>query len=87
MYKLTAILLLALSLALPAAARAKEPIRIGALYSVTGTMAISETSLKPVYIGQIRPDGQYDVIWQSNGSVTGDPWFDPVSAQSEEERQ
>ena len=42
---------------------------------------------KPVYIGQIRPDGQYDVIWQSNGSVTGDPWFDPVSAQSEEERQ
>ena len=137
MYKLTAILLLALSLALSAAARAKEPVRVGALYSVTGTMAISETSLrdallmlvkqqnqrwgvlgcpaevrnalpglevanlsgglakmhsnhhlsKPVYIGQIRPDGQYDVIWQSNGSVTGDPWFDPVSAQSEEERQ
>ena len=42
---------------------------------------------KPVYIGQIRPDGQYDVIWQSNGSVTGDPWFDPVSAHTEEERQ
>ena len=42
---------------------------------------------KPVYIGQNRPDGQYDVIWQSNGSVTGDPWFDPVSAHTEEERQ
>lgn len=42
---------------------------------------------KPVYIGQIRPDGQYDVIWQSNESVTGDPWFDPVSAHSEKEGQ
>lgn len=58
--------------------------------NLSGGRAIMQSNhhlSKPVYIGQIRPDGQYDVIWQSNGSVTGDPWFDPVSAQSEEERQ
>ena len=38
---------------------------------------------KPVYIGQVRSDGQYDVIWHSAGNVDGDPWFDPVSVQSD----
>jgi urea transport system substrate-binding protein len=34
---------------------------------------------KPVYIGEIQPGGQYDVIWQSAGNVGGDPWFELVS--------
>ena len=38
---------------------------------------------KPAYIGAIRPDGQYDVIWQSAESIRGDPWLDPVSQASE----
>ena len=58
MYKLTAILLLALSLAQPAAARVKEPIRIGALYSVTGTMAISEASLRDALVMLVEQQNQ-----------------------------
>jgi urea transport system substrate-binding protein len=34
---------------------------------------------KPVYIGEIRPDGQYNVIWHSTANVDGMPWFDPAS--------
>jgi urea transport system substrate-binding protein len=31
---------------------------------------------KPVYIGEIRPDGQFDVVWQTKGTVAGDAWSD-----------
>jgi urea transport system substrate-binding protein len=31
---------------------------------------------KPVYIGEIRPDGQFDVVWQTKGLVPGDAWSD-----------
>jgi hypothetical protein len=37
--------------------QAQEPVRVGVLYSQTGTMAISEVAL--------RADGKFDVIWQS----------------------
>jgi urea transport system substrate-binding protein len=29
---------------------------------------------KPVYIGQVRADGQFDVVWQSKGVVPGASW-------------
>ena len=29
---------------------------------------------KPVYIGQVRADGQFDVVWQSKGVVPGAAW-------------
>ncbi len=29
---------------------------------------------KPVYIGEIRGDGQFDVVWQTKGLVPGSPW-------------
>ncbi len=29
---------------------------------------------KPVYIGQVRADGQFDVVWKSNGVVPGESW-------------
>jgi ABC-type branched-subunit amino acid transport system substrate-binding protein len=35
---------------------------------------------KPVYIGEIRPDGQYNVMWHSAANVDGNPWFDPTSS-------
>ena len=38
---------------------------------------------KPVYIGRIQADGQYDVIWRSEGTIPGDPWFDPLSQMSD----
>jgi urea transport system substrate-binding protein len=29
---------------------------------------------KPVFIGEIRGDGQFDVVWQTKGLVAGSPW-------------
>jgi urea transport system substrate-binding protein len=31
---------------------------------------------KPVYIGEVRADGQFDVVWQTEGLVAGDAWSD-----------
>ena len=29
---------------------------------------------KPVYIGEVRGDGQFDVVWKTTGTVPGDAW-------------
>ena len=29
---------------------------------------------KPVLIGEIQADGQFDVVWQTPGLVVGDDW-------------
>ena len=31
---------------------------------------------KPVFIGEVRADGQFDVVWQTKGLVPGDAWSD-----------
>lgn len=31
---------------------------------------------KPVLIGEVRADGQFDVVWQTDGLVAGDAWSD-----------
>jgi urea transport system substrate-binding protein len=31
---------------------------------------------KPVLIGEVRGDGQFDVVWQTDGLVAGDAWSD-----------
>ena len=31
---------------------------------------------KPVLIGEIQDDGQFDVVWETNGLVVGDAWSD-----------
>src|ERR1700742_1650982 len=31
---------------------------------------------KPVYIGEVKADGQFNVVWKSNGTVPGDAWSD-----------
>jgi len=40
---------------------------------------------KPVYIGEVRADGQFDVVWKTDGTVPGDAWSDylPVSRETE----
>ncbi len=38
---------------------------------------------KPAYIGRVRPDGQYGIIWSSAASIPGDPWFDPSSREAD----
>jgi urea transport system substrate-binding protein len=35
---------------------------------------------KPVYIGEVRADGQFDVVWKTNGTVPGDAWSDYLAA-------
>jgi urea transport system substrate-binding protein len=29
---------------------------------------------KPVYIGEIQPNGQFDVVWQTEGPIRAQPW-------------
>jgi urea transport system substrate-binding protein len=31
---------------------------------------------KPVLIGEIQEDGQFDVVWETSGLVAGDAWSD-----------
>jgi urea transport system substrate-binding protein len=31
---------------------------------------------KPVFVGEVRADGQFDVVWKSKGLVPGDAWSD-----------
>jgi urea transport system substrate-binding protein len=31
---------------------------------------------KPVYIGEVRADVQFDVVWKTGGTVPGDAWSD-----------
>jgi urea transport system substrate-binding protein len=31
---------------------------------------------KPVYIGEVKADGQFNVVWKSTGPVPGDAWSD-----------
>ncbi len=40
---------------------------------------------KPVYIGEVRADGQFNVVWKTPGAVPGDAWSDflPVSKDTE----
>jgi len=42
----------------------------------TSTMMPNHHITKPVYIGEIQADGQFDVVWQTPGLVMGDEWSD-----------
>lgn len=52
------------------------------LHSLSGTMAISEMTLKDtVLIGEIRADGQFDIISETD-PVPGDAWTDYLPASA-----
>ena len=40
------------------------------------TMMPNHHITKPVLIGEIRDDGQFDVVWETPGTVVGDAWSD-----------
>ncbi|MCG7497393.1 urea ABC transporter substrate-binding protein [Vibrio sp. Of7-15] len=40
------------------------------------TMLPNHHITKPVLIGEIQDDGQFDVVWETNGLVMGDAWSD-----------
>lgn len=54
--------------------------------NLTGGTAVMNTNhhlSKPVLIGEIESDGQFQVVWQTKGEVVGDAWSDyiPESAK------
>ncbi len=47
--------------------------------NMTGGMAVMNKNhhlSKPVLIGEIQEDGQFDVVWETEGTVPGDAWSD-----------
>jgi urea transport system substrate-binding protein len=38
---------------------------------------------KPVYIGEVRADGQFDVVWKTSATVPGDAWSDYLLGSKE----
>ena len=42
----------------------------------TSTMLANHHITKPVLIGEIQDDGQFDVVWETEGLVPGDAWSD-----------
>ncbi len=54
--------------------------------NLTGGVAVMNTNhhlSKPVFIGEIQGDGQFDVVWRTEGLVRGDAWsnYIPESAK------
>jgi urea transport system substrate-binding protein len=49
----------------------------------TALMNINHHLSKPVLIGEIQPNGQFEVVWKTQGEVVGDAWsnFIPESAK------
>ncbi|MEZ9511980.1 urea ABC transporter substrate-binding protein [Vibrio breoganii] len=47
------------------------------------TMLANHHITKPVLIGEIQDDGQFDIVWETTGLVAGDAWSDflPESAK------
>ncbi|GGY49027.1 urea ABC transporter substrate-binding protein [Bacterioplanes sanyensis] len=47
--------------------------------NLTGGMATMNANhhlSKPVLIGEIQADGQFDIVWQTDGEIKGDAWTD-----------
>jgi urea transport system substrate-binding protein len=42
----------------------------------TSKMLANHHLTKPVFIGEVRGDGQFDVVWKTPGLVPGDAWSD-----------
>jgi urea transport system substrate-binding protein len=40
------------------------------------TMMPNHHITKPVFIGEIQADGQFEIVWQTTGLVVGDEWSD-----------
>ena len=34
---------------------------------------------KPVFIGEIKADGQFNVVWKTKGPIAADPWSDYIA--------
>jgi urea transport system substrate-binding protein len=43
------------------------------------TMDPSHHLQRPVFIGEVRADGQFNVVWKTKGPVAADPWSDFIA--------
>ena len=53
--------------------------------NLTGGTAVMNTNhhlTKPVLIGEIQADGQFDIVWSTDGGVIGDAWTDYLPESS-----
>mgnify|MGYP000160591958 FL=1 len=51
-------------------------IKVPNLAGGTAVMNTNHHLSKPVLIGEIQEDGQFDIVWQTEGEVKGDAWTD-----------
>ena len=51
-------------------------IEVPNLAGGTAVMNTNHHLSKPVLIGEIQEDGQFDIVWQTDGEVKGDAWTD-----------
>lgn len=51
----------------------------------TATLLNNHHLTKPVFIGEVRADGQFDVVWQTDGTVPGDAWTDYLPGSEDTE--
>jgi len=49
-------------------------IQVPNLTGGMSTMLVNHHITKPVYIGEVQGDGQFDVVWKTKGLVPGDAW-------------
>ena len=57
-------------------AKAMIGIKVPNLTGGTAVMNENHFLSKPVLIGEVQDDGQFDVVWQTDGVVPGDAWSD-----------
>ena len=51
-------------------------LKVPNLAGGTAVMNTNHHLSKPVLIGEIQEDGQFDIVWQTEGEVKGDAWTD-----------
>jgi urea transport system substrate-binding protein len=49
-------------------------VKVPNLTGGTSEMLPNHHITKPVFIGEIKADGQFDVVWKTDGLVPGDAW-------------
>jgi len=58
-------------------------IEVPNLTGGTAKMLPNHHLTKPVLIGEVRADGQFDIVWQTKGTVPGDAWTDFLPASKD----
>ena len=58
-------------------------IEVPNLTGGTSVMLPNHHITKPVFIGEIKDDGQFDVVWKTEGLVPGDAWSDNLDGSKD----